>query len=166
MSLVSKDFKLECCGRDIPLQAFQRILIDPEVNRLWSEGYAREDDRPGPDDKFIVYLLRNRLILNRDILEQMCPITGFYYYPEAADRPYGAPSPPMKYDKMKYSSRDAAAFARAAEYCKAAKYNDFHDMEYDRPRYTTSRPTDYPREGGGTGPYRPKMGYREGWERY
>lgn len=164
MSLISKDFKLECCGRDIPLQAFQRILIDPEVNRLWREGYAREDDRPGPDDKFIIYLLRNRLILDKDILAQMSLITGFFYDdPEAA---YRAPRPPMEYGGLEYSSRDAAAFARAAEYCKAAKYNDFHDMEYDRPRYTTSRPTDYPREGGGTGPYRPKMGYREGWERY
>ncbi|KAJ3494127.1 hypothetical protein NLG97_g4278 [Lecanicillium saksenae] len=82
LALVCKDFKLECCDQDIPLSKFSRILIDPEVNRLWDEGYVRESDKPGPDDKFILYLLRKKLISTPAIMDEITVLTGFYYEPK------------------------------------------------------------------------------------
>ena len=76
LALVSKDYKLRCCGVDIYLQSFSRILVDPEINRLWTAGYARENTEPGPDDDFVIMLYNKGIIRNPQILQEIRRVTG------------------------------------------------------------------------------------------
>ncbi|KAJ6786525.1 hypothetical protein PWT90_07044 [Aphanocladium album] len=108
------------------------ILIDPEVNRLWDEGYVRENDKPGPDDKFILYLLRHKLISSAVIMEQITLLTGFYYEPKEKKGPtpssriHHSSSP--RYNPLGphyYSPQDRAEFERAREYLeKSRRYRE------------------------------------------
>ncbi|KAI2618231.1 kinase-like domain-containing protein [Hypoxylon sp. NC1633] len=76
LALVSPNHKLQCCDIDIDLQSYSNILIDPSINHLWCSGYAREDDKQGPDDDFILFLHQREVFYDPSIISEIERITG------------------------------------------------------------------------------------------
>ncbi|OTA98831.1 hypothetical protein M426DRAFT_325683 [Hypoxylon sp. CI-4A] len=76
LALVSKDYKLQCCGTNIDLSLFRRILVDPAVNELWTTGYVREDNKPGPDDEFVMFLNNRSVFFDPWIASEVGFISG------------------------------------------------------------------------------------------
>jgi hypothetical protein len=86
LALISSDYRLQCCGRDMGLQPFQRIVIDPKINHLWTTGYVRHNHAPGPDDEFILLLHQYRVFSNAFIVSQIELLTGWELTRKQANR--------------------------------------------------------------------------------
>ncbi|KAI1766704.1 kinase-like domain-containing protein [Hypoxylon sp. FL1150] len=77
LALVSGIPALQCCGTNITLQHLGRIIIDPAINKLWSNGYIREEnEQAGPEDDFMLFLYERGVFIDPWVVGELELLTG------------------------------------------------------------------------------------------
>ncbi|KAI1208018.1 uncharacterized protein F4807DRAFT_162160 [Annulohypoxylon truncatum] len=99
--LISRDYELRCCEMDINLKSFNRILVDPRINRLWSARRTRKYKRIRYLDDFIISLYEKGVLRDSRIIADIQAITGLVFFkqpneygPHGTGRHQAYPEPP------------------------------------------------------------------------
>ncbi|KAI1452649.1 kinase-like domain-containing protein [Annulohypoxylon moriforme] len=110
--LVSPDYVLQCCDKDIHLTSFDRILIDPRINGLWSIRHHRLHTKGRYIKDFVKYLNTKCVFKDLAIKAEISAATGVvfpvYVYSDRLKQYTWAPparhSEAIKPDSEQYSA--------------------------------------------------------------